>query len=165
MEPWVEAAALALGAESVTTVEYNKLTYEHPRITTTTPSNISANDFDVAFSISSFDHDGLGRYGDPLNPVGDLEAMDFARALLKPGGLLFLTVPVGPDVTVFNLHRRYGRVRLPLLLRGWEEVERLGWDEKRLDAAASWRKTYEPVFVLRRPENERQKVAEFPAEL
>ncbi len=31
--------------------------------------------FDMALSISSFDHDGLGRYGDPLDPVGDLKAM------------------------------------------------------------------------------------------
>ena len=38
------------------------------------------------------------------------------RSILKPGGLLLLTVPVGPDVLVFNLHRRYGPARLPLLL-------------------------------------------------
>ena len=28
----------------------------------------------------SFDHDGLGRYGDPLCPDGDLLAMDNVRA-------------------------------------------------------------------------------------
>ena len=28
--------------------------------------------YDVCLSISSFDHDGLGRYGDPLDPSGDL---------------------------------------------------------------------------------------------
>lgn len=57
-----------------------------------------------------------GRYGDPLNPDADLEAMARVRSILKPGGLLLLTVPVGPDVLVFNLHRRYGPARLPLLL-------------------------------------------------
>ena len=80
--------------------------------------------FDVALSISSFDHDGLGRYGDPVDPKGDIKAMQEAQALLKPGGLMFLTVPVGPDILVWNLHRRYGEHRLPLLLGGWEEVER-----------------------------------------
>lgn len=55
--------------------------------------------------------------------------MDALRAGLAPacgegapgrgGGLLFLSVPVGPDVLAWNLLRRYGRVRLPLLLEGW----------------------------------------------
>jgi len=27
--------------------------------------------FDMVFSFSSIEHDGLGRYGDPLNPNGD----------------------------------------------------------------------------------------------
>jgi Caenorhabditis protein of unknown function, DUF268 len=31
--------------------------------------------FDAGFSISSFEHDGLGMYGDPLDPDGDLKAM------------------------------------------------------------------------------------------
>lgn len=68
-------------------------------------------------------HPPPGRYGDPLNPDADLEAMAKARSILKPGGLLFLTVPVGPDVLVFNLHRRYGPARLPLLL-GLDRAER-----------------------------------------
>ncbi len=31
---------IALGAKHVTTVEYNKLTYEHDQITTTTPADM-----------------------------------------------------------------------------------------------------------------------------
>ena len=31
-----------------------------------------------------------------------------AERTLVVGGLLFLSVPVGPDVVVWNLHRRYG---------------------------------------------------------
>lgn len=49
---------------------------------------------------------------------------------------------------VWNMHRRYGAVRLPLLLRGWSQVDVVGWREELLTAEASWRKTYEPVFVL-----------------
>ena len=61
-------------------------------------------------------------------------------------------MPIGPDVVVFNLHRRYGELRLPMLLdaSGLEVVDILGWDEARLTAAADFRKTYEPVFVLRK---------------
>lgn len=46
----------------------------------------------------------LGRYGDPLDPDGDLKAMKLVYSMLKPGGLLFLTVPVGPDVVVVAIN-------------------------------------------------------------
>lgn len=59
-----------------------------------------------------------------------------------------LSCDAGPDVVVWNLHRRYGAVRLPLLLRGWSQVDVVGWREELLSAEASWLKTYEPVFVL-----------------
>ena len=61
---------------------------------------------------------------------------------------MIVTVPIGPDVVVFNLHRRYGEKRLPLLLDGFREVARYGWDETSLTTPANWRQTYEPVFVL-----------------
>lgn len=96
----------------------------------------------------SLDHDGLGRYGDPLSPDGDLLTMDTLRCIVKPGGLLFLTVPVGPDALSWNLHRRYGRLRLPLLTHGWHTVERVGWDESRVDMSQPITRTYEPVLIL-----------------
>ena len=46
---------------------------------TATPSG----GFDVALSISSFDHDGLGRYGDPLEPDNDLRAMRVATDMWR----------------------------------------------------------------------------------
>jgi hypothetical protein len=148
--PWYECLLLALGASHVTTVEYNKLTYSHPLITTTTPSLLETTYlFHTALSISSFDHDGLGRYGDPINPDGDLVAMDTVRNVLEENGLFFLTVPTGPDVLVWNLHRRYGYQRLPLLLCGWEEVESVGWEEELLTSPAPFTIQYEPVLILR----------------
>ena len=67
--PWYEAMGLSAGAKKVITVEYNQLNYEHPDIFTTTPRNSLSlipgenGGLDAAFSISSFDHSGLGRYG------------------------------------------------------------------------------------------------------
>jgi hypothetical protein len=74
----------------VTTFEYNRLQYAHPLIDTilvneTLGNAALAGAYDVAMSISSFEHDGLGRYGDPLNPDGDMNAMRSARRLLKQG--------------------------------------------------------------------------------
>ena len=55
---------------------------------------------------------------------------------------------VGPDLVVWNLHRRYGPLRLPMLLGGWAEAARLGWEEERLAAPADHRRRCAPPFVL-----------------
>jgi hypothetical protein len=158
-EPWVEALVLAANASFVTTLDYNPLTYQHKQMAT-----VSAKDFDrlyqchgnmsstvmVAFSMSSFDHDGLGRYGDPLSPFADIFAMRRLHDLMTPEGIFFLSVPIGPDVVVFNLQRRYGEVRLPLFLQGWIILDIIGWDANMLTKLVSWRNTYEPIFILRK---------------
>jgi len=177
MQPIVETLLLAYGAANVTTVEYNKLTYSHPRLQTVTLDEVASAEgqaahmgaYDIALSISSFDHDGLGRYGDPLGPDADLLATDGVRDWLdaRGPGLLFLTVPVGPDVIAWNLLRRYGRTRLPLLLSAdnleafslpplrhapsWHVNGTAGWDggANKLDAAVDFRRSYEPVWVLK----------------
>jgi SAM-dependent methyltransferase len=104
--------------------------------------------FDVVLSFSSFDHSGLGRYGDEIDPNGDIKAMKFAHSVLKNNGYMFLTIPIGPDVIVWNLHRRYGMHRLPLMLENFTVIDRLGWKEELLEKEANWRQTYEPIFVL-----------------
>lgn len=157
MEPWAEAFALALGAKEVVTIEYNVLTFDHPSLLTLSQANFSLlydehspyrHYFDVALSASAFDHDGLGRYGDPLNPNGDIEAMQKALTLLQPKGIMIFTVPIGPDVVVFNMLRRYGEKRLPLLLEGWNVVEKMGWQDELINQPRPWTKTYEPVLIL-----------------
>jgi len=121
-----------------------------------------ATTFDFVFSMSSLDHDGLGRYGDPISPSGDLFSMRRLQAMLATdkgadNGLLFLTVPIGSDVRVWNLHSRYGPLRLPLLFEGWEIVDRIGWKgEEMLVTEANWRQTYEPVIVLRKQQQQQQ---------
>jgi hypothetical protein len=76
-----------------------------------------------AISYSSFEHDGLGRYGDPLNPDGDIRAMEEAHRFLEQNGILFLGVPLGQDCIVWNLHRIYGKNRLPRLLKGYKLID------------------------------------------
>jgi hypothetical protein len=53
------------------------------------------------------EHVGLGRYGDPLDPDGDLEAMAELQRVVAPGGSLLFVVPVGRPVVRFNAHRIY----------------------------------------------------------
>lgn len=77
--------------------------------------------FDLIINCSVIEHVGLaGRYGvteDLLD--GDLDAMERLKMLLKPEGIMLLTIPVGKDAVFPPLHRVYGEARLPLLLSGY----------------------------------------------
>jgi len=53
------------------------------------------------------EHVGLGRYGDPLDPDGDLKAARELSRVLAPGGSLLFVVPVGAPRVCFNAHRVY----------------------------------------------------------
>jgi len=51
------------------------------------------------------EHIGLGRYGDPIDPEGTRKAaLELAR-VLKPGGHLYLSLPIGRARVCFNAHR------------------------------------------------------------
>lgn len=146
--PWYEAIVLAYGGHPVT-IEYNRIINEDPRCQTMTPAEYDRNPilFDAILAISSIEHDGLGRYGDPLNPRGDLDVMQKMTSMLKKGGLLFLSIPVGNDALYWNAHRVYGFLRLPLLFKGWELVNSSGFtlDDLRVPGYTG----HQPVFVLR----------------
>lgn len=134
--PWYESICVALEAASCITIDYNRLRYDHPKLRTLTLAEFATSSdlrkhFDVILSVSSFEHDGLGRYGDPLAPDADLEAMRSLLQYAHPKGgsgenktRLFLAVPVGPDCVVWNAQRIYGPLRLPLLVESWSLIDR-----------------------------------------
>jgi SAM-dependent methyltransferase len=53
------------------------------------------------------EHVGLGRYGDPIDPNGDLKAIAELKRVLAPGGSLLFVIPVGRPRILFNAHRIY----------------------------------------------------------
>ena len=53
------------------------------------------------------EHIGLGRYGDPLDPDGDMKAICELKRVLAPGGTLLFAVPLGKPKLKFNGHRIY----------------------------------------------------------
>lgn len=53
------------------------------------------------------EHVGLGRYGDPLDPCGDIKACRELSRVLQVGGSLLFVVPVGRPRVCFNAHRIY----------------------------------------------------------
>ena len=142
------------GASNVTTLEYHRIISHVPNLYSLHPSEVGDRytaglRFDFIFTFSSLEHNGLGRWGDPINPSGDLE--DFARChcLLKDDGILFLGIPVGRDEVVWNAHRIYGRFRLSLALQNWKLLDIIGptkWNK--LEDRADW--ADQPIFVLQK---------------
>lgn len=132
------------------TVEYRQIVHDIPGLQTYTVDEFktAGKIFDCAVSISSIEHDGLGRYGDPIDPDGDLATMRSYKSFIKKGGLLFLSVPVGQDAVCWNAHRIYGRHRLPKLLEGWRLIDQSGFDNSLFDIGAAGTDFAEPVFVL-----------------
>jgi len=51
------------------------------------------------------EHIGLGRYGDPIDPMGMKKACHELTRILAKGGELLVSFPVGKPKVVFNAHR------------------------------------------------------------
>ncbi len=153
--PWIEAILLNAGAASVVTVDYNKPVCSHPSLQTMTYDDfcLSTEIFDCIVSYSSIEHSGLGRYGDPLNPDGDSEAMTQMYRHLGVDGLCFLGVPVGKDELSWNVHRVYGEHRLALICKGFTELEWIGCDRNYIftcPVPTLSQQIIQPIIVLKR---------------
>ena len=55
----------------------------------------------------TIEHIGLGRYGDEIDPQGDIRSINELKRVLKPGGDLLFVTPVGRPRVEFNAHRIY----------------------------------------------------------
>lgn len=64
------------------------------------------------------EHVGLGRYGDPLDPKGSRRGASELERVLKPGGRLYLSVPVGIQKVCFNAHRIFSPATIPSFVPG-----------------------------------------------
>jgi SAM-dependent methyltransferase len=64
------------------------------------------------------EHIGLGRYGDALDPEGDVKAARELARVLAPGGTLLFVVPVGRPRICFNAHRIYSYAQVKSLFPG-----------------------------------------------
>lgn len=152
--PWIEAMLINLGND-VTTIEYN--------VPTTNFTNLQCKDyfnyfmgnedqFDAIISFSSIEHSGLGRYGDPLDPDGDIHTMNVIRKNLKDNGILIWGSPVGWDTLVWNAHRVYGPIRMPILFKDFIKQQWYGTSKEQLFRGNKVAQIngYQPVVVLRK---------------
>ena len=154
--PWLEVALLEWGVEEVFTVDYNP-----PVLRQTTKIAAENGDgdgdgdgdgslmsrmrslssrelykhigaFELVVSFSGLEHDGLGRYGDPLDPDGDYAGAAEAAAMLAHGGTLLLSVPTGAvDDVEGQGHRIYGPHRFPRLVNATQlQLVGRAWDSR-----------------------------------
>lgn len=149
--PWYEAVMIRNGVKKCIVLQYSDRPSFHQLLQYPKPWRSIKQQLDIGLSISSFQHDGLGRYGDPLNPNGDLRAMQFAKKIVKKDGLMFFSVPVGKDKICFNVHRIYGKVRMPMLLKSWQIVQTFGVQQNSFDRIDNTSNStpYQPIFVLK----------------
>ncbi|KAL7079850.1 hypothetical protein ACQ4LE_000713 [Meloidogyne hapla] len=139
ISPWIESILLANGASKIVKIDYQHIEIGHKNIIFLNAFDlIKAREvyfdtFDFIASFSSIEHSGLGRYGDPIDPMGDIREMQKLGCILKPGGLFFLGIPVGQDDVGYNCHRTYGRIRLPLIFAGFEILDVFYMKNKPID--------------------------------
>ena len=88
------------------------------------------------------------RYGDALNPWGDLIAMARAWCVVKPGGRALVGVPSGKtDVIKFNSAKVYGPLMYAHLFANWKQI----YTENNFDDVEKYPLyTYQPVHILER---------------
>lgn len=115
---------IAVGLEDITLLH---LDFLYVRQDINTLDRVAWPKFDLIINISTTEHVGLERYGDPPDPDGDLKAMRRLRDWMRPDARHILTVPIGVDAVVGHYHRVYGRERLPQLLEGYRAFQEAYW--------------------------------------
>tara|TARA_B100001250_G_C19757744_1_gene770960 strand:+ start:22 stop:984 length:963 start_codon:yes stop_codon:yes gene_type:complete len=150
--PWIEAIMYNNQCNSITTVEYNVPQFSGHEINTISYLDFveTDNKYDMIITFSSIEHSGLGRYGDILDPSADFKTMENIYSKLKSDGLLFLGVPIGKDVLVWNMHRVYGEIRLPLLLKKFKLIDWYGTNPKYISKAKISLDGKQPLMILKK---------------
>lgn len=105
------------------------------------PDSLTLSDFDIGHqdlmglsfeseSIPSLscmhvvEHIGLGRYGDEIDPDGDLKAISELKRVVAKGGLLLFVVPCGSQSRIcFNAHRIYTYGQVLSYFEGFDLLE------------------------------------------
>ena len=115
ISPWIECLLLHFNAKNVTTLDYIIPECNY-KINTLSIENFNNKiKYDIVVSFSSLEHDGLGRYGDPINPNGDIDACVEAYSMLNNGGYFICGIPIGSGNIQGNFHRIYNKKRLTKL--------------------------------------------------
>jgi hypothetical protein len=153
ISPWVECLLLHFNAKSVTTLDYITPDCDYKINTISMDDYIKKKTkYDVIISFSSLEHDGLGRYGDPINPNGDIDACIEAYDMLNNGGYFICGIPIGAGVVYGNYHRIYNKKRVAKLFSLFDEfigsVNYQTLDNSLNYVGCDWQN--QPIFVYKK---------------
>ena len=68
------------------------------------------------------EHIGLGRYGDHIDPDGPRKACAELARVIKKGGALYFSVPVGKPRICFNAHRIFSADQVLKMLSAFKLI-------------------------------------------
>jgi SAM-dependent methyltransferase len=99
---------------------------------------IDAN-FDYIYAVSTLEHIGLrGRYDVVEDDErGDAKAVKEMRRILRPNGVLLITIPFGVRTVVRPLHRVYDGAQVDTLFSDWNFLEALYYIRRK---GTDWKK-------------------------
>ncbi|MBE7170979.1 MAG: DUF268 domain-containing protein [Williamsia sp.] len=84
-----------------------------------TQLHFGSNSIESLSCMHTIEHIGLGRYGDPIDPEGDVKAINELKRVVAPNGSLLFVVPVGKPRIAFNAHRIYDPQLIKTLFSGF----------------------------------------------
>lgn len=81
--------------------------------------------------LHTLEHFGLGRYGDTIDYDGHLAGFENLTLMLKRGGKLYLSVPIGPQRVEFNAHRVFSVEYMLGLVKGLYALDHFSYVDDR----------------------------------
>jgi hypothetical protein len=77
--------------------------------------------------LHALEHFGLGRYGDPIDPLGHIRGFNNLNKMLKSGGTLYISFPIGKPGVYFNAHRVFDSMDILKWIQGLFELVRFDY--------------------------------------
>mgnify|MGYP001552382912 CR=1 FL=1 len=68
----------------------------------------------------TIEHIGMGRYGDPIDPEGDLKAIKELQRVTRKGGSILFVIPIGKPRIMWNAHRIYSYKQVMSYFTGFD---------------------------------------------
>jgi hypothetical protein len=108
--------------------------------------------YDIIISYSSIEHDGLGRYGDPINPNGDIDACIESYTMLNDNGYFICGIPIGYGCIEGNFHRIYNKKRIDKLFSLFSQfvgsINNTNYDNTLDFTGNNWKN--QPIFIYKK---------------
>jgi len=149
ISPWIECLLLHFKGQ-VTTLDYMTPVCDY-KINTLRMDEYKGTQYDVILSFSSLEHDGLGRYGDPIYPNGDIDSCIEAYDMLAQGGHFLCAIPIGDGFIQGNYHRIYHKKRVDQMFSLFTRVGSVNYetfDSQLKFQGSDWQN--QPLFICKK---------------